>query len=269
MCLRLTPLLFQSGDSSLILANISDVTSETQNNQTIQKYANKKNSILNMLSHDLRGPLSVAQNLSQALEEIAVEKKLAGPAKNISSILKKSIDLITDLTNREFRETVESQLIKKNINIALKTDEYLEECRRSQELANRTLTYNASGPEIYIELDEAKFMQVYNNLLSNALKFTHEGGRISFVIEERNDSVLFNCSDDGIGIPEEYIPIIFDEFTEAKRTGLKGEPTLGLGLFIVKTIIDWHGGKIWVESKENTGTTFYIEIPKTRYSSHA
>lgn len=260
--IRLTPFLMQSSGNPVIVVSASDITAEIHNFYIINKYANKKNSILNMLSHDLRGPLSVAQNLVNALEEKLDDTKLTNLAKNISVILRKSIDLITDLTNREFLDTMEVQLFKKNIDISTKTAEYMEECRRSQELAGRSLTFKSSCKEIYIDVDEAKFMQIYNNLLSNALKFTREGGHILFTIEERENSVLFTCSDDGIGIPEEFIPVLFEEFTDAKRTGLRGEPTLGLGLFVVKTIVSWHDGTVWVESKENAGTTFYIEIPK-------
>ncbi|MEX2593854.1 MAG: ATP-binding protein [Anditalea sp.] len=113
-----------------------------------------------------------------------------------------------------------------------------------------------------MEVDDYKFIQVINNLISNSIKFTHDGGVISVHIEEKKDHVLFKVADDGIGIPGVFHDRLFEKFTQARRPGLKGEPSTGLGMSIIKTIVDWHEGKIWFTSKENEGTTFYIELSK-------
>jgi two-component system, OmpR family, sensor histidine kinase VicK len=259
---RVTPfLLKQSGN--IIAGNVSDITSEIHNLQSIEKYANKKNSVLNVLAHDLRGPLGVVNMVAQIIEREMVDKSLIGRTQTISKMIKQCIDLITDLTDREFLETMEIELVKKRVNVALKVGEYIEEYRRSEDPARRSFKFSCSDESIYINLDEPKFMQILNNLMTNSLKFTREGGTISINVEDQKDSVLFTFSDDGIGIPKEYQSDIFNKFTDARRKGLHGEPSVGLGLSIVKTIVDWHKGKIWFESKENEGTTFYIEIPKT------
>jgi two-component system sensor histidine kinase VicK len=75
--------------------------------------------------------------------------------------------------------------------------------------------------------------------------------------------VLFTFSDTGIGIPEKFQADLFEKFTPARRKGLNGEPNIGMGLSIVKTILKWHQGSIRVDSKENEGTTFYFEVPKS------
>ncbi len=111
-------------------------------------------------------------------------------------------------------------------------------------------------------MDESKFVQIVNNLVSNALKFTRDQGVISLNVMDQGATVLFAFKDDGIGIPEKHHATLFEKFTDARRPGLNGEPTVGLGLSIVKTIVDWHQGRIWVNSKENDGTCFYVEIPK-------
>jgi two-component system sensor histidine kinase VicK len=232
------------------------------NIHSVEKYANKKNSILNMLAHDLRGPLGVVNAVTQILDKEMNDPHLTKRTQTISRIIKQAIDLITNLTDREFLETMEVELARKRIDIATKAAEYIEECRRSEGPAKRSFNFSSSNPTIYLDLDEAKFMQIFNNLITNALKFTKDQGTISLSIEERTDSVLFIFSDDGIGIPEELHSELFEKFTSARRKGLHGEPSIGLGLSIVKTIVEWHKGKIWFESKENSGTTFYIEIPK-------
>jgi two-component system sensor histidine kinase VicK len=113
-----------------------------------------------------------------------------------------------------------------------------------------------------VEADEVKFMQVINNLISNAIKFTHDGGIITIRIEEKKNLILISIQDNGIGIPEHLQDGLFEKFTKARRPGIKGEPSVGLGMSISKTIVEWHKGRMWFESKEHKGTTFYIELPK-------
>jgi two-component system sensor histidine kinase VicK len=120
---------------------------------------------------------------------------------------------------------------------------------------------SANFEKIYIELDEDKFMQVINNLISNALKFTPSGGEININIYKKAESVLISIADTGIGIPEAFHECLFDKFTIARRNGLRGEVTTGLGMSLIKTIVEWHGGKIWFNSKENVGTEFFVELP--------
>lgn len=105
-------------------------------------------------------------------------------------------------------------------------------------------------------------MQVITNLLSNALKFTPDSGNIRISVEDKNDNILIKVQDNGIGIPAHLQPFLFDKFTKAGRQGIHGEPSVGLGMSIIKTIVEWHNGQIWFESTEGIGTTFYIEISK-------
>jgi two-component system sensor histidine kinase VicK len=80
--------------------------------------------------------------------------------------------------------------------------------------------------------------------------------------QEEAGTVRITIQDNGIGIPKKYHACLFDKFTKARRPGLRQEPTTGLGMSIIKTIIDWHKGKIRFESEENKGTTFFVEVPK-------
>ena len=105
-------------------------------------------------------------------------------------------------------------------------------------------------------------MQVLTNLISNALKFTPDMGNISITLTDQDKDILITVRDTGVGIPKDLQPYLFEKFTRAGRPGIKGEPSIGLGMSITKTIIDWHNGQIWFESEENKGTTFYIKIPK-------
>ena len=261
---RATPFLINSDQVSLIVVKVIDITSERNNIENISKYANKKNSILNMLAHDLRGPLVIANTLTKAIERKVNDPALTKQTKSISGILDQSVNLIENLIDRELLDTVNVELSLVRIDIALKVAEYIEECKRSETASERNFHFTTSSKSIYLDVDEAKFMQIMNNLLGNALKFTYPGAVISMDIQNREDSVLFSLADNGIGIPLELQESIFDKFTKARRTGLNGEPTIGLGLSIVKMIIEWHKGRIWFESQEGVGSTFFFEIPKIK-----
>lgn len=259
---RVTPVLLFTESTKFIIVYAADFTADTKNLQTVKKYANKKNSVLNIISHDLRGPLGIANTVTQVLTKKVEDPKLIDMIKTVSKILDQSIELITDLTGREFLETTGVELFKQRVNITQKLKEYMEEAQKSSAKKKRTFNFSSSANSIFVSLDESKFMQVMNNLMTNALKFTKDDGTISLDIKDQQDSVLFTFSDNGIGIPAHYHPTLFAKFTDARRIGLSGEASVGLGLSIVKTIIEWHDGKIWVESEEGAGTTFYIEIPR-------
>ena len=113
-----------------------------------------------------------------------------------------------------------------------------------------------------MEADNQRLRQVMYNLLSNAIKFSNDGGRVSVRAEVRNDDLLVQVTDQGVGIAEEAMPSLFEKFYQAKNPVRVGG--LGLGLYISKRIIEAHGGRIWVESVEGAGSTFSFTLPLER-----
>lgn len=261
--IRLTPFRTDKPEPSLVFGNAMDVTAEMNNLHTFKKYANKKDSILNILAHDLLGPLGIARAISTILMDKIEEPKIRKLVDTIEKVNKQAIDLIRDLTEREFLETAEVILVKQRINIAQKLKEIAQEYQDNYNNTPRKFIFETTDQEIFIEVDESKFIQIINNLLSNALKFTQADGTIILKVDEQANSVIFSVADNGIGIPEEFHSTLFDKFTPARRKGLQGEPSVGLGMSIIKIIIEWHKGRIWFESKESVGTTVYFELPKT------
>ncbi len=110
-------------------------------------------------------------------------------------------------------------------------------------------------------LNPNKFSRVVTNLLTNALKFTPAGGRVVVRLAEPAGRPRLVVQDTGVGIAPAVQAHIFDKFSTAARNGRYGESTTGLGLFITQQIVRLHGGKIWLESRENKGTTFFIDLP--------
>lgn len=115
---------------------------------------------------------------------------------------------------------------------------------------------------LYANLDVNKFTQVIINLISNAIKFTPDGKRVLVQIEPYEAAVQFQVIDEGVGIPLAMQPHLFESFIKARRPGLRGEPTMGLGLALCKTIVEWHRGTISVKSEEGKGNVFTVEIPQ-------
>jgi two-component system sensor histidine kinase VicK len=122
-----------------------------------------------------------------------------------------------------------------------------------------TLHFESPQEDVYVQINREKFLRVIENLVSNAIKFTQVGGQV-WVGLKKTKSVMLQVSDTGVGIPQPLQSSIFQKFTQAGRQGTEGEETTGLGLYIVKQIVELHRGKIWFESEENKGTTFFIEL---------
>lgn len=250
----------------LIIGHAEDITAQRQYNDYLKKFSNKKNVILNILSHDLAGPFANIQNLSALLAE---QMKSSGSEEThkiirlIERSSKQGAKLIREFINQEFLESTQVELITRRINLVEKFREMLVEFQGAKgEWIGKRIDFLTSHEQIYAEIDDIKFLQVINNLISNALKFTPDGGVITVMVEEEKESVLVKVADTGVGIPEKYHATLFDKFTNARRPGLKGESSVGLGMSIIKTIVEWHRGEIWLESEENKGTTFYIRLPK-------
>lgn len=256
----------QQNTEQVLTGYLEDFTVEQDHANKLNEYSNKKNSVLNILSHDLAGPLGSIQNLSalisrktKSLEDSEVKTWLD----LIGTISKKSISMIQELVKQEFLESTGVALLRKRTNLIIALQSLVEEYLQTQEEMKLNFDFQSSTEPVFVEIDEAKFLQAISNLISNAIKFTPDGGTITLALEETAETVLISVADTGIGIPQKFHSGLFDKFNSARRTGLKGEPSVGLGMSIIKTIVDWHEGKIWFESEEHKGSKFYIEIKKS------
>jgi len=240
----------------------------------MQEINAKKNSTLEILSHDLKAPLGIIHSFASL-----IEKRLKGHPNPdvfewiglIQQTCQRSINLIHDFVSQEFLESTAVEINKVRLDLVWEIRQVIETYKKSEESLSKKFEFTYSHPHIYVEVDSMKFVQVINNLISNAIKFTHDQGIVGIHIEKKQPSdggsgtVLISVRDNGIGIPLQMQPYLFDKFTKARRPGIRGEDSVGLGMSIIKTIVEWHKGKIWFTSEENKGTSFFIEIP--RYSS--
>jgi two-component system, OmpR family, sensor histidine kinase VicK len=242
-----------------------DISKVKEYNFNLMKFNSKKNSLLEILSHDLSGPLATIQGMS-ALVKSKYEKSAKEDVGEFIEIIhdtaKRGMKLIREFVNQEALESSEIVVYKERHDLVAKIKDIIEEFKRMETPLSKQFGFVASHPSIYAEVDEVKFLQIIHNLISNSIKFTPDHGVINTTIEERKDKILLTVADNGIGIPRDIQPYLFDKFTKARRPGLRGEQTTGLGMSIIKTLVELHQGRIWFESEENKGATFYIEIPK-------
>jgi two-component system sensor histidine kinase VicK len=262
--IRVTPFLIIENNQYSLVVQAEDITTVKTNIEVLYSHNNKKNSILTILAHDLAGPLGAIQNYATLLNRVTKpleDNKVNKIISSIDNLSKSGIHLIQSFLNQEFLESTNVNLLKKRIELIDRLKNALSIFAERQNELNIEFEISSNIQIVYVELDEDKFMQVINNLISNALKFTPNGGKINIHIQGKKETILISIADTGIGIPQAFHNTLFDKFTNARRPGLNGEESTGLGMSIIKTIIEWHGGSIWFNSKENIGTTFFIEIP--------
>ncbi len=262
----------QEGEVRVVAGLAEDDTPRKENLLYLQTTNGKKNAALEIISHDLRGPLGMIQSLTKL-----VEKKESTPADEesrkhlrlIRELCQRNIEMIQSLTKEEYLTSPEVEIDMERLDLVAETKAVMDTYEQAQGDISKVFKLSSSHPSIYGEVDSAKFLAIINNLISNAIKFTPDKGHIDVHLEEKEKEgiVLISVKDNGIGIPDKYHLTLFDRFTKARREGLKGEDTVGLGMSIVKRLVDMHQGKIYFESKENKGTTFYIEIPKKPIST--
>lgn len=255
----------ETSDGQVLLSGTAqDVTVEQEYLRNADKFMAKKNTTLEILSHDLAGPFNMMQQLADVLAEKTqvlddpLVQKLIGVIQNTC---RDSSNLIRDFVDSEFMESANVELKRVRVDLAAALRQVMETYQQGEHLVAKQFSFHSSHPEVFVELDHNKFLQVVNNLVSNAIKFTREGGSIAVRLEQHPQHVLLAVADDGIGIPAKYHPVLFDRFTKARRPGLRGEKTTGLGMHLIQTLVRLHQGSIWFESAENQGTTLYIQLP--------
>ncbi|WP_207428951.1 PAS domain-containing sensor histidine kinase [Pedobacter sp. SYSU D00535] len=230
----------------------------------MQRVNSWKDSTLEIPAHDLKGPIGIVQMLSSSINDHfpgKEHKKVHEWTAIINKICKRNIDLIKSLLKNESLETEVVELSLERVDVVWEINEVINIYQKVESHISRRVEFTHSHDKIFAEIDSMKFTQIFNNLLSNAVKFTKEDGVIKIHIEKLEQTVLFPVSDNGIGIPKELQRYLFNKYTKAGREGLMGEESVGLGMWIVKSMTEMHQGKVWFETEVNKGTEFYIELP--------
>jgi two-component system sensor histidine kinase VicK len=262
LCVSVQQLANAQGQSFLVGA-VRDITAAKAVLLNGEKFNTKKNATLEILSHDLAGPLAIMQQFTNQLryelpEASAMTTQLLDM---MQRICQQGTDLIRDFVDTEFLESANVKMSMERADLSAWLGEAMQQYQETEQLTQLHFEYAPSEQPFYVNFDINKLQQVLNNLVSNAIKFTPDGGHICVRLERHGANARFTVADTGVGIPAAVQPLLFDKFTKARRLGLRGEKTTGLGMSVIQTIVSLHQGRIWVESTEGHGTTMYVEIP--------
>ncbi len=235
----------------------------SQNNR-LSDLNDTKNKLLGVAAHDLRNPIGIVKSylaLFIAGHIGKVDQEQKDVLTNMERVCDEMLVLIDDLLDVS---TIESGQLELEVE-EVKVHDYLQKVRNESSLL-------ASGKSIEIDLnvednfpdlkfDPKRINQVLGNLISNAIKFSKSGSKITILAKTGDDEAIFSVNDQGQGIPEEEKSLLFKSFSRTSIKPTAGERSTGLGLAIVKRFVESHGGKIWVESKLGEGSTFRFTIP--------
>lgn len=236
--------------------------------EEVRIFDSLKNDFFSNLSHELRTPLNVIMSTLQLLESMNKKKPLKdsdGNVKKYMGIMKQNCFRQLRLINNMIDITkIDSGFYKVNLqnhdivntveNITLSVSEYI----RAKSI---DLVFDTDIEEKIIACDQDNIERILLNLLSNAVKFTSEGGSIFVNIYDKEDHILISVKDTGIGIPEEKLSIIFDRFRQVDKSLTRNHEGSGIGLSLVKSLVELHGGDILANSKLGTGSDFIIKLP--------
>ncbi|KAA3601505.1 MAG: hypothetical protein DWQ06_07750 [Calditrichaeota bacterium] len=232
--------------------------------QKVQKLNKAQEEILGIVAHDLRNPITAISWTCELIED-DFEEEMGEEGKEYVQMIQGSCDsmnfLINDLLEVAKLESDDYALEVQPENICVLIREAIERLAEKFDDKSIHLSLELGEEEIIVMAHRERIWQLVSNLITNAVKFTENGGTIIVSTELKDDKVLIKFSDNGIGIPPEKIPILFDKFTKASRKGTKGESSTGLGMSITKRLVELHFGKIWVESEVGKGTDFFVEFP--------
>ncbi|WP_299354631.1 HAMP domain-containing sensor histidine kinase [Mucilaginibacter sp.] len=226
-------------------------------NIEIEKAGEFKNQVLGMVAHDLRNPIGAVESIAMMMELEEIDEDTQDNVNMIKESCSKARDILDDLLEAARNENINIIETKK-----IELNQYLKGIIDAWKIQNPiTIILISSVNPLYTQLSKEKFTRVLDNLISNALKFSKETDNVELHLNQKGNIINIEVKDHGLGIPQDMIPHIFERFSKAGRTGLKGEKSTGLGLSIVKQIIESHKGKISVSSVEGKGTTFLIQLP--------
>ncbi len=229
--------------------------------QHLARAVRARDEVLGIVAHDLKNPLNTILAAARIVEEGISEEGAKSYQTSVAIILRsvsRATRLINDLLDVTSIDAGQLSVVREHCSAEQLINSAVEAQRLLASSASLELRLDAKGrlPELWADRDRC--LQVFENLIGNAIKFTPRGGRITVGAIPGEGEVHFSVADTGPGIAPENLPRVFDRFWQAKNAKLEGT---GLGLPICKGIVEANGGRIWVESSQGHGTTFHFTVP--------
>ena len=248
----------ESGFISGLVAVLHDTTEQ-------EKEERERRLFVSNVSHELRTPLTSVKSYLEALDEGALYEPVAPDFIKVSlNETNRMMRMVTDLLHLSRIDNASGHLDVELINFTAFITFILNrfDKMRSQEQEKKyELVRDYPITSVWIEIDTDKMTQVIDNILNNAIKYSPDGGKITVSMKTTDDQMILSISDQGLGIPKEDLPKIFDRFYRVDKARSRAQGGTGLGLAIAKEIIKQHNGFIWAKSEYGKGSTFTIVLP--------
>ena len=248
----------ESGFISGLVAVLHDTTEQ-------EKEERERRLFVSNVSHELRTPLTSVKSYLEALDEGALSEPVAPDFIKVSlDETNRMMRMVTDLLHLSRIDNATSHLDVELINFTAFITFILnrfDQIRGQDEEKKYELVRDYPITSVWIEIDTDKMTQVIDNILNNAIKYSPDGGKITVTMKTTDDQMILSISDQGLGIPKQDLPRIFDRFYRVDRARSRAQGGTGLGLSIAKEIIKQHNGFIWAKSIYGKGSTFTIVLP--------
>ena len=248
----------ESGFISGLVAVLHDTTEQ-------EKEERERRLFVSNVSHELRTPLTSVKSYLEALDEGALTEPIAPDFIKVSlDETNRMMRMVTDLLHLSRIDNATSHLDVEMINFTAFITFILnrfDKMRGPDGEKKYELVRDYPITSVWIEIDTDKMTQVIDNILNNAIKYSPDGGKITVTMKTTDDQMILSISDQGLGIPKQDLPRIFDRFYRVDRARSRAQGGTGLGLAIAKEIIKQHNGFIWAKSEYGKGSTFTIVLP--------
>ncbi|MHC5373402.1 cell wall metabolism sensor histidine kinase WalK [Enterococcus sp. LJL120] len=253
----------ESGFISGLVAVIHDVTEQERTEQERREFVSN-------VSHELRTPLTSMRSYIEALSEGAWQDEEVAPQflKVTLEETDRMIRMINDLLDLSRMDVGTNTTLQREfvnftelVNFVLDRFDMMVSSQEKEYVIRREFTQR----NLWVEIDTDKMIQVIDNIMNNAIKYSPDGGTITVRLIETHNNIIFSVSDQGLGIPRKDLGRVFDRFYRVDKARARAQGGTGLGLAISREVVKAHGGSIWAESQENRGSTFYIALPYEPY----
>ena len=248
----------ESGFISGLVAVLHDTTEQ-------EKEERERRLFVSNVSHELRTPLTSVKSYLEALDEGALYDPVAPDFIKVSlDETNRMMRMVTDLLHLSRIDNATTRLDVELINFTAFITFILnrfDKMRSQDEEKKYELVRDYPINSVWIEIDTDKMTQVIDNILNNAIKYSPDGGKITVSMKTTDDQMILSIKDQGLGIPQQDLPKIFDRFYRVDRARSRAQGGTGLGLAIAKEIIKQHNGFIWAKSEYGKGSTFTIVLP--------
>jgi signal transduction histidine kinase/ActR/RegA family two-component response regulator len=249
------------GQGKLCRAAVIDITARKQAEDKLAEVDRRKDQFLAMLSHELRNPLAPILNAVQLLqlqkgENSVQQKALAIIERQVGQLT----HLVGDLLDVSRAITGRIQLCQEQVAVSSIVERAVETARPLIDQRKHELTVSLPPDPIWLYADASRLEQVVTNLLTNAAKYTNEGGHIWLSAQQEGDKAVLRVRDTGLGIAPALLPHVFDLFTQAQRSSDRSQGGLGIGLTLAKRLVEMHAGTVGVSSTLGQGSEFVVSL---------